>query len=360
MRSVLIALILSWLCAMVVAEDGAETSSEATTVDAETTKAAEAKRQKTKTLMKPSFIPYCVTRDVCKPVCDCAIYENCELLEMNADVRNRILISLNTARSVQTKGEPQASGMPKLIYDMELEEISKCWTARCENEYSECFRTPYFEETTQTVGLLPLDLNLTELPLDYWDRTIQIWLGEVRKTTAEVVSSLPAGKKGEDVHSYAQILADRILRVGCAWSRLVPTGTTGEQPSLIFVCSFAPRGPRQGEQIYKTGKACSTCTEGYQCDYKEPFEFLCKESAQSEQQEKEKEAEEEEQKEKQRGALTREESVDYIAPYLETTEPPPKQARSPQPRIAVSSAGISYGLDSFAAVIFFHLVKFIR
>ncbi|KAL3267051.1 hypothetical protein HHI36_011193 [Cryptolaemus montrouzieri] len=313
-------------------------------------------RMKTKNLMKPSFIPYCVTRDVCKPVCDCAIYEDCEILEMNADVRNRILVALNQARSIQTKGEPQASGMPKLVYEMELEEISKCWSARCEDEYSECFRTPFYTETTQTVGLLPLDIQVSELPLDYWDRTIQIWLGEVRKTNAEVVSSLPAGKRGEDVHSYAQILADRIHKVGCAWSRLVPTGGSSEQPSLIFVCTFAPRGPRQGEAIYKTGKACTTCHDGYQCDNKKPFEFLCKDVntvVAHPQGKTDDEQHIREDEEKPRGiSLDEPEEIASISPKTI-----PRKANPYKTRTVARSSTFIYGIDRCMVVLLLSLVR---
>lgn len=354
MRSVLSGLIMSWMFALALTSDPDPSS---TTETAATTKKEDGKRGKTKNLIKPSFIPYCTTRDVCKPACDCAIYEDCELLEMNADVRNRILIALNTARSVQSSGEPQASGMPKLIYDMELEEISKCWSARCENEYSECFRTPYYGEATQTVGLLPLDLKLSELPLDYWDRTIQIWLGEVRKTTAEVVSSLPAGKRGEEVHSYAQILADKIMRVGCAWSRLVPTGSNGEQPSLIFVCTYTPRGPRQGEAIYKTGKACTTCPDGYQCDYKEPFTFLCKETGMAEQKEVGAEqGAEQESRDSLDASMRSGEDSDYNAPFSDSPEEPSQAPPKQHARAAVSSA-TTVPTQSFGAIVFLCLVK---
>ncbi|KAL3277092.1 hypothetical protein HHI36_012450 [Cryptolaemus montrouzieri] len=217
-------------------------------------------------VMKPSFTPYCSTRDICKSACECAFATNCTLLQMDSNIRKEVLSYINKIRNIHARGEPQPSGLPMLLYNFQLEDISSCWSVRCENTYSECFFTPHFSETSQTVGRILIHGKIPTLNL--WYEILNFWLGEYKLMTAEAVRSLPAGGKGEKIHNYAQLLTDRTLYIGCSWSM-----SSAEWVTLV--CTYGPRGPLQGEAVYRTGPSCSSCPKGYTCNNKNPYNNLC-------------------------------------------------------------------------------------
>ncbi|XP_044755970.1 ancylostoma secreted protein-like [Coccinella septempunctata] len=218
-------------------------------------------------ILRPSFYPYCTTREKCQPACICEVYPNCVLLTMDETIRSSILFYHNQIRDIQCAAEPEPSGLTLLEYDMELEEISNCWAARCDDEYSECFVTSRFYETTQSV--IQLVLAEGQQPSVFiWMQVMNEWLGQIRTLPAEIIQNFPGGEVGEKLHNYAQLISDRILAIGCAWSLL--------NNVLTLVCTYGPRGPMQGEAVYKTGYPCSLCPGGYACDYMKPFEQLCK------------------------------------------------------------------------------------
>ncbi|XP_044755963.1 peptidase inhibitor 16-like [Coccinella septempunctata] len=221
-----------------------------------------------KKLMKPSFIPYCTTRDRCQPACSCEILPNCELLNMDNTTRESILFYHNQIRGIQTRAEPQPGGMAMLKYDDQLEELSKCWAARCENDYSECFLSPNYPETSMSVTQLQLGKGQNPTNI-LWIQVINHWLGNTKYLSVETINSMPAGEKGEILRNYAQLMCDRILSIGCAWSKT--------EEILTCVCTYGPRGPMQGEPIYRAGTPCTLCPKNYACDNEKPFENLCKE-----------------------------------------------------------------------------------
>lgn len=221
-----------------------------------------------KKLMKPSFIPYCTTRDRCQPACSCEIVPDCEVLSMDNSTRESILFYLNQIRDIQSKAEPQPGGMAMLKYSAELEELSKCWAARCEDEYSECFMTPTYQETSMSVTQIQLDQG--EQPSNIlWIKVLNYWLGNTKYLSVETLNSLPAGEKGESLRNYAQLMSDQILSVGCAWSK--------KDAFLTCICTYGPRGPLQAEPIYRAARPCTLCPISYACDNEKPFENLCKE-----------------------------------------------------------------------------------
>ncbi|XP_045467748.1 histone-lysine N-methyltransferase 2D-like [Harmonia axyridis] len=219
--------------------------------------------------MKPEFSPYCIFKDYrCRTVCSCEITKNCTLLPMDESIRKSILYYHNQIRQIQTNGEPEPSGMTLLQYDTQLEDLSKCWALRCDNEYSTCFRTTRFNETSQSVVQLLIEGEPKPISF-YWVQILSFWVEETKSISVDVIDSMPGGEKGDKMHNYAQLLGDNIRFVGCSWSH--------SNDSLIFVCTYGPRGPVYGEPIYKRGKPCTTCPEGYGCDGTKPFQKLCKE-----------------------------------------------------------------------------------
>lgn len=201
---------------------------------------------------------------MCKPACNCSSAPNCSPLEMNDKMRQNIVSYMNQIREIQTKGEPQPAGLSMLEYDKQLEEISACWAMKCENEHSECFYTPRFSETSQNVGVR----TGKERNINLWYDVINSWFGEIKTLNAGMLSNLPSGETGLKMHNFAQLLSERIRFVGCSWS-VSPEW-------VLIVCTFGPRGPLQGQPIFKTGPPCSACSAGYECDYMKPFEQLCK------------------------------------------------------------------------------------
>ncbi|KAL3277086.1 hypothetical protein HHI36_012444 [Cryptolaemus montrouzieri] len=217
--------------------------------------------------MKPSYTPYCAATVACKSICSCKTYSSCSVLSMNETIRDSILFYHNQVRQIQSVAEPQPSGMTMLQYDMQLEELSTCWAAKCSNEYSECFLTSKFSETSQSVVQLILEGG--ESPNTFlWMQMMKYWLDQAQSISIGTMSILPGGKEYEKVHNFAQLLSDHIQFVGCAWSLL--------DNLLTFVCTYGPRGPRSGETIYRIGDACSLCPRNYECDFKKPFPQLCK------------------------------------------------------------------------------------
>ncbi|XP_045467747.1 venom allergen 5-like [Harmonia axyridis] len=218
-------------------------------------------------LMKPDFAPYCVTRDICWPDCECTISTSCEIIPMSKRTKEKVLKFMNQKREMQASGEPAPAGMPMLTYNHQLEEVSKCWAAKCENLYSECFQTERFAETSQSVGQITLDENVDPGP-NLWLKMIDIWFSESISLSHETLTNFPAGRLGERIHNFAQMVSDRVLYVGCSWS---VKGST-----VTFVCTFGPRGPTQGEAIYRAGEICTGCLKGYICNFQKPFRGLCK------------------------------------------------------------------------------------
>lgn len=213
---------------------------------------------------KPNF-DYCSQSSICEEACSCSS-EKCLLLPMDDTTREDILLHHNRIRNLQTKNLPQPSGLALLEYDPELEDVSSCWASRCEAETSDCFYTPNFSGVSQTVGQIILEED--DLPnSELWIQIMNTWLVILEELPLEMLYT-----KNENIdiseHNLAQLLSDRILYVGCAW------GISNSW--IFFVCSYGPRGPKPGGNIYRIGDTCSTCPDDYMCSYMEPFDTLCK------------------------------------------------------------------------------------
>ncbi|XP_044757888.1 ancylostoma secreted protein-like [Coccinella septempunctata] len=217
-------------------------------------------------IFKPTFRPYCASRDICRADCTCFNTPNCTVLQMEDSVRNHIVCFLNEIRDIQSRGQPSPAGIPILQYDHYLEQISVCWASLCTVDHSDCFIHPKFNETSQSVGQMVLKKE--KAPIFLWNEMLVKWLGGVGILNVEIMTSLPEGEKGEEMYNYAQLLSDRIQFIGCAWALFNNT--------IIYVCTFGPRGPSQGDYICRIGVPCSKCPTGYECDFKKPFTNLCK------------------------------------------------------------------------------------
>ncbi|KAL3277091.1 hypothetical protein HHI36_012449 [Cryptolaemus montrouzieri] len=97
---------------------------------------------------------------------------------------------------------------------------------------------------------------------------MSLWLAEIEVINERAIQNIPRNEAGTRIDNFAQVLSDRVLYVGCSWSRSVDW--------MLFVCTFAPRGPYLEEPIYKIGPICSSCPYGFACNYREPYEKLCK------------------------------------------------------------------------------------
>ncbi|KAK9874592.1 hypothetical protein WA026_005426 [Henosepilachna vigintioctopunctata] len=218
---------------------------------------------------KPSFYPYCSTKTLCKRVCSCEIAPSCNLLPMDENFRQSILKFHNQIRDMQTQRSPSPSGLAVLHYDSELEEVSTCWTVKCRNEYSECFVTTKYTETTQSVTQLVLEKGQTP-NIFMWLQAMEDWVDMVASDALRIIEKLPTGVESEHLNNYAQLMTDRVLSIGCSWS------INDASNVLNLVCTYGPRGPLQGEPIFKIGNPCSSCPHGYSCDQIDSFSLLCK------------------------------------------------------------------------------------
>ncbi|KAL3277080.1 hypothetical protein HHI36_012438 [Cryptolaemus montrouzieri] len=186
---------------------------------------------------------------------------------MDDTIREEILLHHNKIRHEQTKNEPEPSSLALLEYNAELEEISACWAARCDKDYSECFRTSVFPEVSQTVDQVILD-DPEYVNIDLWLQVMNSWLKVLEDVSFEKLHKVSDSNEDLFEHNIAQILSDKILFVGCSWSI--------SNIWITFICSYGPKGPAQGEEIYKIGAFCSQCPRGYTCYNVKPFKRLCK------------------------------------------------------------------------------------
>ncbi|KAL3277084.1 hypothetical protein HHI36_012442 [Cryptolaemus montrouzieri] len=214
----------------------------------------------------PNFFPYCYNETLCHTECGCIGKLDCFLLEMNENTRQSILFFHNKIRNEKYIPNFQPSGMVLLQYDDQLEEISKCWASTCQNDYSSCFKTPKFDDTSQSIFQISLGNDSPNINL--WWQAMDTLLHQIFRLPMEIVSSIPSGKHTNKVYNYAQVMSDRTMYVGCSWSIFYGW--------LNFVCSYGPRGPRQDEIVYKVGKLCTSCLEGYDCDNGSAFQNLCR------------------------------------------------------------------------------------
>lgn len=217
--------------------------------------------------MKPSFEPYCVMGDVmCSIICECRVSNSCTILPMDNEIRSKILFSLNQVRNSQGNRKHQPSGLSILQYDLNLEELSMCWAAFCDNGVTDCLRTPNFPDSSQTSGQRSMKGKYPTI--DLWHDLIIFWSKGIDSFNTSALIKIPSNDVGFKFHNLAQILSDKVLFVGCAWST--------SNDIITFICTYAPRGPLDGEEIYKVGRKCSRCPKGYACNYEKPFSNLCK------------------------------------------------------------------------------------
>ncbi|KAK9874591.1 hypothetical protein WA026_005425 [Henosepilachna vigintioctopunctata] len=222
--------------------------------------------------VRPSFVPYCITKAKCLTECQCKVAaDNCTLQEMTDQLRNLILFSHNQFRDIMSNGEPSPAGLAILRYDYQLEEISRCWAVRCKNEKTECFVTPTFYETSQSVITIEMSDNKAHDPQSLWMNMMNAYLVPAKSMSAEKINTLPPDDI--DLQQTAQVFSDRIFFMGCAWSE----HRLGNERLWHFVCTYGPRGPFAGESIFSIGKMCSRCPDYYECDNAKPFTRLCKE-----------------------------------------------------------------------------------
>ncbi|XP_044755976.1 ancylostoma secreted protein-like [Coccinella septempunctata] len=216
---------------------------------------------------KPSFQPYCLMEEImCTLICKCKVQETCTLLPMDTEIRDKVLSYLNQARDLQTKRDPEPSGLSVLQYNMDLEELSICWAVSCEDSFTECLRTPNFPNSSQAISQISIKGKFPTI--DLWQDLISLWLGDVDNMDSSYIDSIPRNEDGSKIRNFAQIMSDKVFSVGCAWSL--------SKDLVTFICTFAPSGPVQGESIYQTGPRCSNCAEGYSCNHKESYRNLCK------------------------------------------------------------------------------------
>ncbi|KAK9874590.1 hypothetical protein WA026_005424 [Henosepilachna vigintioctopunctata] len=213
------------------------------------------------------YTPRCKMNNECGDDCNCGNVKGCSVLPMNETSRTTMLFYHNQIRFLQTNNTPKPAGLAELEYDQELEDISECWATRCSSEYSSCFYTAKFRDTSQSVVQIILDVGQTPT-LILWMQMNKIWQIQAKSIQVETVSSLPEGKQLKIIHNFAQIVSDRLYSVGCAWSLM--------ERLLTFACTYGPRGPRTGEAIYKIGEPCSKCPKHFKCNNTEPFPRLCK------------------------------------------------------------------------------------
>ncbi|XP_045467750.1 cysteine-rich secretory protein LCCL domain-containing 2-like [Harmonia axyridis] len=205
----------------------------------------------------PNLFPFCSNISYCHEDCLCENYQNCSVLLMDDSIRSSMLYYHNQIREQMAQYQPQPSGMTLLKYDKSLEQISECWASKCLNEYSDCFLTHNYSSTSQSI--IQIILGRGQTP------ELITWMQELNN----MVRDMELVKIHRFSHNLAQIVSDRVLSVGCAWS-------VSSNRRLTFVCTYGPSGGKEEDLVYKTGPICSMCPEKYACDNMEPFPKLCK------------------------------------------------------------------------------------
>ena len=100
-------------------------------------------------------------------------------------------------------------------------------------------------------------------PANDWEKAVTDWYEEVKDFTSNRIE--PFQFSSATGH-YTQLVWAETDRVGCG----ATSYKDGRWFTTLYVCNYGPNGNFLQGEMYKTGKACSACGQGYQCSAEYP------------------------------------------------------------------------------------------
>lgn len=191
-----------------------------------------------------------------------------EMVPLNKIESNQMLWKHNEARTyVSQEGSfthlLPSSDMNVLYYSEELAFVAQCWANTCWSfgEHDQCRSTSRYDSVGQNTFLSNgAEVNATNV-LDY---AFDFWVQEANFADQDVVDVYEEARARRAPH-FLQVVAAKVTHIGCGRSKFGHSWTT----YYFVVCNYGPGGLVEGEEVYKAGEVCKSCT----CDRQ--YVYLC-------------------------------------------------------------------------------------
>ncbi|CAJ0601460.1 unnamed protein product [Cylicocyclus nassatus] len=180
--------------------------------------------------------------------------------EMNDELRSQL--ALGKVRNVNGPLSA-ASNMIKLEWDCCLERNATEYVRTCPREGSkENQRDPRVGELYARVSVsavLAGDFKAAALI------AVKSWWKVARdvpeKECIEKDAKFQKNFVGKKIESFTQMAWAKTTKLGCAVGRC----KFGKNEDYVVVCRYFPKGNKENEYVYRVGRACSPCPNGYAC-----------------------------------------------------------------------------------------------
>lgn len=200
------------------------------------------------------------------------------ILDLHNDYRQKIAAGKET----RAYNQPPAANMLQMIYNEELQNISRCWANSCKGNpltHDHCRRTKYDEHVGQNLGFYNdsrANFDLQNITL----QLIQFWFDEVLDFKPEWAKDTKDRSAQVVVGHYTQLVWADSLELGCAIVRYTtPNIHPKEYPPkwnhVILVCNYGPGGNYLGQEVYAEGPPCSQCPPHTHCGRDGRTNALC-------------------------------------------------------------------------------------
>ncbi|XP_037932230.1 antigen 5 like allergen Cul n 1-like [Teleopsis dalmanni] len=192
------------------------------------------------------------------------------ILRMHNDRRNMIA-------GGKLKGFSSAVQMATTQWGQELTELAELNVKQCKMEHDECRNTVNFNFSGQNLA----NVNYTGPQSTEFDEfiikeSITSWWNEYEDCNMTIINKYPKNYSGRTMGHFAQMIAERNTRIGCAASRFT---TDDGINHFIFACNYS-YGLIGDRPVYVKGKSVSKCKYGRNsffknlCSVKEKYDLL--------------------------------------------------------------------------------------
>ncbi|KJH40140.1 SCP-like protein [Dictyocaulus viviparus] len=180
---------------------------------------------------------------------------------MTREVRDKFLEKHNRVRSLVAWGEavdkkglfaPQASQMPKLKYNCNIETSAKNHARRCKFKHSE-------KATSRKLGENLAQLMNPKLTfVQAANMSVEAWFSELKEIGVGKQLNFTSSLARTGVGHYTQLVWQRTTEIGCGIARCPGENS---KKKIFVVCQYKRPGNVINRRIYDIGRYCSKCGE---------------------------------------------------------------------------------------------------
>jgi len=166
-----------------------------------------------------------------------------EVLDYHNRLRSRV--------AVGSTSQPPAANMLQLTWDPELARVAQRLADQCKfsHDCPDCRRVKRFK-----VGQnLYQSFTTRSSEKSNWVKAIDSWFTEIKLFPTTSVSSY---KFSPATGHYSQMMWAKTSKIGCG----VTAFRSGRFNTRLYVCNYGQTGNILRQQVYKIGKACSSCS----------------------------------------------------------------------------------------------------